>query len=108
RGRRAPGRPPRRRRGLDLDAGALMATERKMVNHPTIGAATFSMAPSRFLTYPGDVSHMVREHQLVGPNTLGELWVAVAAEVTDSVDQPAGRKETRVGFAPLQRTKEAS
>lgn len=91
-----------------------MATERKMVNHPTIGAATFSMTPSRFLTYPGDVSYMAREHQLVGPNTLGELWVAVAAEVLDSVELvlPGGvliiGKETRVGFAPLQRIKEAS
>lgn len=49
----------------------------------------------RWLNYPGDTRHMVEAErgEQVGPNTLGEYWVAVEA----TYDEAAGK--TRVGFA---------
>lgn len=47
--------------------------------------------PSRFLTYPGDVTHIVGE--IKGPNTFGEHLTAVTAEYDAETDH------TRVGFA---------
>lgn len=47
----------------------------------------------RWATYNGDATHMATNAEVVGPNTTGELLVAVIAtfdEVRDS---------TRVGFA---------
>lgn len=54
--------------------------------------------PAHRLTYPGDVRHMAELHQLVGPNTLGEVLAAVDAELLE------GPPRTRVGFVyvPLE------
>lgn len=48
-------------------------------------------ATARFLTYPGDVTHIVGE--VKGPNTLGEFLTAVEAEYDSTTNK------TRVGFA---------
>lgn len=47
-------------------------------------------APTRYATYPGDVTHMIGE--VVGPNLLGEMLTAVHA-VHD-----LQTNKTRVGF----------
>ena len=47
-------------------------------------------APTRFATYPGDVTHMIGE--IKGPNTLGEPLTAVTVEYDADMDR------TRVGF----------
>jgi hypothetical protein len=47
--------------------------------------------PSRFATYPGDVTHIVGE--IKGPNTWGEYMTALTAEHDPATDK------TRVGFA---------
>lgn len=46
----------------------------------------------RFATYPGDVAHMAKRHEVVGPNTLGEFMTAIAATYDPATDK------TRVGF----------
>lgn len=48
------------------------------------------MTAQRFLTYPGDVTHMVGE--VKGPNLLGEHLTAVSAEYDSATNK------TRVGF----------
>lgn len=48
------------------------------------------ITPTRFATYPGDVTHMVGE--VKGPNTLREPLTAVTAEYD------AETNKTRVGF----------
>ena len=45
--------------------------------------------PTRFLNYPGKVLDAVG--QIVGPNTMGEHWIAVSADYDG--------ERTRVGFA---------
>jgi hypothetical protein len=52
---------------------------------------TTARKPSRFLAYPGDVTHMVGE--VVGPNQLGEFLTAVNASYNEGTDR------TTVGFA---------
>jgi len=47
-------------------------------------------APTRFATYPGDVTHIVGE--VKGPNLLGERLTAVTADYDATTDK------TRVGF----------
>jgi hypothetical protein len=47
--------------------------------------------PAKFLTYSGDVTHIVGE--VKGPNTLNELVTAVTAVYDPETDK------TRVGFA---------
>ena len=47
--------------------------------------------PSRFLNYPGDVTHIVGE--VKGPNMLREYLTAVTADYDPATDV------TRVGFA---------
>lgn len=48
-------------------------------------------AATRFLTYPGDCTHIVGE--VKGPNLMGEMLTAVAATYDPETDS------TRVGFA---------
>ena len=45
--------------------------------------------PIRFLNYPGDTRDVIG--QIVGPNTMGEHWIAVSADYDG--------ERTRVGFA---------
>ena len=52
-----------------------------------------TLSPSRFATYPGDVTHMVAlTCEVVGPNTLGERLTAITAKYD------AEKNTTRVGF----------
>jgi hypothetical protein len=48
------------------------------------------MQPTRFATYPGDVTHIIGE--VKGPNLLGERLTAITAEYD------AETNKTRVGF----------
>lgn len=50
--------------------------------------------PTRFATYPGDVTHIVGE--LHGPNLLGERLTAITADYDPKADK------TRVGFTFAQ------
>ena len=51
-----------------------------------------TLSPSRFATYPGDVTHMALTAEVVGPNTLGERLTAITAKYD------AEKNTTRVGF----------
>ena len=50
------------------------------------------MTPTRFATYPGDVTHMALTAEVKGPNTLGEPLTAITAKYD------AKSNTTRVGF----------
>ena len=57
--------------------------------NPTIIDPSVNRKPTRLLNYPREVLDAVG--QIVGPNVMGEHWIAVSADYDG--------KNTRVGFA---------